>query len=112
MTPELNRDEIPEYWQVVEDPYLVHSDVRVLQYFTNPEADPAGIISAEPVEADPDESFDGEWAVEVQDIDADGPGMNYPNPLVVRETFDSPEDAYERVVELSQDFPIREQEGE
>jgi len=109
MTPELNADEIPEYWEMIEDPYLVHSSVRVLQYHTDPEADPTGIVSVEPAEADPDESFDGQWAVEVQDIDGENRGMGYLNPLVVREMFDDLENAYERVVELSQEYPISEQ---
>ena len=110
MTPELNTDEIPEYWEVVEDPYRVHSDVRVLQYFTDPDSDPTGIISVEPMVPEPGESYDGEWIVEVQDVDGDGPSMNYLNPRVEWVSCASPEDAYERAVKFSTEYPIREQE--
>jgi len=110
MKPELNTDEMPEYWTVAEDPYRVHSDVRVLSYYGNgDDSDPTGIVSVEPMEAEPPTDYDGEWVVEVQDADGDGVWMNYLNPCVVREEFDDLSDAYERVVELSKEYPIQEQ---
>lgn len=110
MTPKLDTDQIPDYWNVVQDPYRTDENSYVLEYYDDPDRDPISTISVEPPKSERAEYRNGQWTIEVQDRDGEGPSMNYLNPRVLVENFDELAEAYERVVELSTKFPICERE--